>query len=91
MFCVCQSAVLGALREPTGPTSVQQSTSLLSAEDWRVLDKMEIRLAILPAVKTMLEYHHNRGACKKDCTIFKGMDIGRGNPHEFQVNLLLVS
>jgi hypothetical protein len=46
---------------------------------------MEMRLAILPAVKTLLGYHDNSGKCDSGCAIFKGMDIGRGNPNEFQV------
>ena len=85
-FCVNQSAVLGALGDPTGSTSrIQQSRGLLNKEEWGVLDKMEMRLAILPAVKTLLGYHDNSGKCDNGCAIFKGMDIGRGNPNEFQV------
>ena len=50
-----------------------------------------MRLAVLPAVKTLLSYHGNGGAtCDKQCTLFKGIDIGRGNPHEFQVSRYFV-
>ena len=81
-----QSTVLSALGGPAGATSsAQYSKGLLSQEEWRLLDRMEMRLAILPAVKTLLQYHNTNGACDKECTIFKGMDIGRGNPNEFQV------
>ena len=82
-----QRAVLSALGDPAVATSsIQKSRGLLSQEEWRVLDRMEMRLAVLPAVKTLLEFHDNSGACDKECTLFKGMDICRGNPHEFQVS-----
>lgn len=63
------------------------SGRLLGKDEWHLLDVSEMRLAVLPAVKTLLSYHDGTGGtCDKQCKIFKGMDIGRGNPHEFQVN-----
>ena len=62
------------------------SARLLGKDEWHLLDASEMRLAVLPAVKTLLSYHDSSGGtCDKQCKVFKGMDIGRGNPHEFQV------
>ena len=68
-------------------SSGASSGLLLSQDEWHLLDVSELRLAVLPAVKTLLSYREGGGAgsCNKQCSLFKGMDIGRGNPHEFQV------
>jgi hypothetical protein len=47
----------------------------------------QVRLAILPAVKTLTSYSKERGeVCEAACQVFRGMDITPGSRQEVQVS-----
>jgi hypothetical protein len=55
---------------------------LFTEDGWREFDTNEVRPALLPAAKALLA--SPSGTCNGECAVYKGMDIGRGSPREYQ-------
>ena len=79
------SAALASLRQGS---ALQPSHGLFDGSNWmHTFDMDEIRPAILPAARSLLQVAAAGGGCGQSgggCGLYKGMDIGRGNPAEYQ-------